>query len=148
MLTRVGIVTLTAATFVCTACNARYSSSAFHLPADGNLERGKIAFVALKCHTCHDVPGAALSTPSVQPPVGVRLGGETDKKLSNAYLVTSMLDPSYQLAPYPVDRITSEGKSRMPSYANQMTLQQMVDIVTFLQSRYVIRRWEPQYAYY
>jgi hypothetical protein len=53
-----------------------------------------------------------LPRPTVQPPVPVTLGGETDKRLSDAYLVTSMIYPSYALAPYPKDQITRGGVSR------------------------------------
>ena len=145
---RAEIVAVAVLTFVCSACDVRHSSSAFHLPPNGDVAKGKIAFVALGCHNCHDVPGADLPAPSVKPAIVVTLGGETDRKLSDAYLVTSMIDPSYHLAPYPFDQVTSGGKSRMPSYSTQLSTQQMIDIVAFLQSRYVLRRWTPQVVYY
>lgn len=98
----------------------------------------------LGCHSCHAVAGVDLPKPTVQPPVPVALGGEVDAKLSDAYLVTSMIYPSYELAPYPKDQITSGGVSRMPAYADKMTVRQMVDVVAFLQSRYIVRP-TPQY---
>ena len=145
---RAEIVAVAVLTFVCSACDARHSSSAFHLPGNGDVARGKIAFVSQGCHNCHDVPGAGLPTPSVKPAIVVTLGGETERKLSDAYLVTSMIDPSYHLAPYPFDQVTSGGKSRMPSYSSQLSTQQMIDMVAFLQSKYVLRRWTPQVVYY
>jgi mono/diheme cytochrome c family protein len=127
------------------ACNSgRYTSAGFRLPADGNPERGRQAFVNLGCNSCHAVQGVDLPKPTVQPPVPVTLGGEVDEKLSDAYLVTSMIYPSYELAPYPKDQITSGGVSRMPNYADKLTVRQMVDVVAFLQSRYVVRQ-TPQY---
>jgi mono/diheme cytochrome c family protein len=147
MLSRSGFVALVALIGACVACDSRHSSRGFHLPA-GDAGRGKVAFVGLGCHSCHEVPGADLPAPTVHPAVPVTLGGEVVNRLSDAYLVTSMLDPSYQLAPYPEDQITSGGKSRMPCYAGKMDTQQMIDIVAFLQSRYVVRRWSPQYVYY
>jgi hypothetical protein len=69
------------------------------------------------------------------------LGGTVDSKLSDAYLVTSIIYPSYELAPYPKDKITSGGQSRMPhDYADRMTVRQLADIVAFLQSRYSVAR--------
>jgi L-cysteine S-thiosulfotransferase len=118
----------------------RYSSAGFRLPADGNPERGKQAFVQLGCHSCHEVSGSDLPKPSVQPPVPVALGGEVVQRLSDAYLVTSMINPSYELAPYPKEQITSGGVSRMPNYADKMSVRQMVDVVAFLQSKYVVRQ--------
>jgi len=127
------------------ACNSgRYTSSGFRLPADGNPERGRQAFMDLGCHSCHAVAGVDLPKPTVQPPVPVALGGEVDAKLSDAYLVTSMIYPSYELAPYPEEQITGGGVSRMPAYADKMTVRQMVDVVAFLQSRYIVRP-TPQY---
>ena len=147
MLYRSTLAALAALVGACVACDSRHSSSAFHLPSGGDVDRGKTAFVELGCHSCHEVTGADLPAPSVHPAVPVTLGGEVDQRLSDAYLVTSMLDPSYQLAPYPRDQITSGGKSRMPGYAGKMNTQQMIDIVAFLQSRYYVRRWSPPYVY-
>lgn len=125
-------------------CNSgRYSTAGFRLPADGNPERGKQAFMQLGCHSCHEVSGADLPRPTVQPPVPVTLGGQVDRKLSDAYLVTSMINPSYDLAPYPKDQISSGGVSRMPNYADKMSVRQMVDVVAFLQTKYVIRQMPP-----
>jgi len=147
MLYRSTLAALAALIGACVACDSRHSSSAFHLPPGGDVDRGKTAFVELGCHSCHQVTGADLPAPTVHPTVPVTLGGEVDERFSDAYLVTSMLDPSYQLAPYPRDQITSGGKSRMPGYAGKMNTQQMIDIVAFLQSRYVVRRWSPPYVY-
>jgi mono/diheme cytochrome c family protein len=125
------------------ACSpGRYSASAFRLPPGGDAERGKAAFVTLGCNTCHQVAGTDLPQPTVQPPVPVVLGGVVDARLSDAYLVTSIIYPSYTLAPYPKEAITSHGRSRMPSFANQMTVSQLTDVVAFLQSRYYTTRRE------
>lgn len=126
------------------ACDSRHSPAAFHLPK-GDVERGKVAFVNLGCHSCHVVPGSDMPTPYVQPAVPVKLGGVIDRRMSDGYIVTSLLDPSYQLAPVARDQITSDKQSRMPCYAGKMTTQQMIDVVAFVQSRYVLRRWSPQY---
>ncbi len=131
------------------ACNSsRYTTAGFRLPADGNAERGKQTFVQLGCASCHKVSGVELPAPTAQPVVPVLLGGTVDKKLSDAYLVTSMIDPSNQLAPYPKEQITSGGASRMPHYADQLTVRQMVDIVTFLQVNTTVRPPIPTYAYH
>jgi hypothetical protein len=109
------------------------------------VERGKAAFVALECNSCHEVSGVDLPRPTVQPPVPVILGGATDAKLSDAFLVTSIIYPSYELAPYPKEQITSGGESRMPHYAERMTVRQLADIVAFLQSCYSVSRTPETY---
>jgi mono/diheme cytochrome c family protein len=135
------LTSLLGATAACS--HGRYAAADFHLPPDGNAQRGQTAFVALGCNSCHRVSGVDLAPPTVQPPVPVVLGGEVSHKLSDAYLATSMMHPSYELAPYPHDQITSGGHSRMPAYTDQMTVRQMADIVVFLQEHYIVPR-EPQ----
>ena len=128
------------------ACSTRYSAAAFHLPGDGDAERGKAAFVTLGCSNCHEVSGADLPRPAVQPPVPVVLGGMVDRRVTDAFLVTEVIDPSFRLAPYPKEQITVAGKSRMPHYADRMTVRQLVDIVAFLQSHYTLRPMPPEYT--
>jgi L-cysteine S-thiosulfotransferase len=137
------LAVLAASGVACTT--GRYSSASFHLPVDGDAERGKVVFVSMGCHTCHSVAGASLDRPTVQPPVPVSLGGEVDHRLSDAYLVTSVIDPSYALAPQPKDQITRDGRSRMPGYDDQLTVRQLTDLVAFLQSHYTVRVMRPEY---
>lgn len=127
------------------ACGpSRNSPAAFRLLPDGDVERGKAAFVALGCHSCHEVSGVDLPRPTVQPPVPVKLGGSVSARLSDSYLVTSIIYPSYELAPYPKEQITSGRQSRMPHYTDRMTVRQLTDIVAFLQSQYFVPRRLPE----
>ncbi|HTT62996.1 MAG TPA: c-type cytochrome [Bryobacteraceae bacterium] len=131
------------------ACESgRHSPAGFRLPADGNVERGKTAFVALECNRCHAVSGVELPPPTAQPPVPVVLGGLVAGEMTDGYLAASIINPSYRLAPYPKELVTAGGKSRMPEYADRMTVRQLGDLVAFLQSRYTVRRGSPKYPYY
>jgi mono/diheme cytochrome c family protein len=148
MLRRTRIVVIAALAAAVVACNSgRHSSSGFRLPGDGDIERGKAAFVALGCNSCHRVSGVELPGPTVQPAVPVVLGGEVHKVISDGYLAASIINPGYALAHYPKQEITVGGKTRMPSTADTMTVRQLTDLVAFLQSRYVIRMTTPKYAY-
>lgn len=130
------------------ACNSgRYSPAGFRLPPDGDLERGRLTFAELGCPACHSVASTEAAKPAAQPSTTVILGGEVDRRLSDGYLVTSMIHPSHQFAPFPKDQIARGGVSRMPSYADRMTVRQMIDVVAFLQSRYTVRQTFPTYAY-
>ncbi len=123
------------------ACSSgRHSPAAFRLPPDADVARGKTAFVALGCNSCHEVSGVDLPRPSVQPPVPVVLGGLVDTRLSNAYLVTSIIYPSYELGSYPKAQVARGGQSRMPDYTETMTVRQLTDIVGFLQAHYFVPR--------
>lgn len=127
------------------ACSSgRYSAAAFHLPGDGDATRGKAAFLELGCNNCHTVAGEDLPKPEVALQISVPLGGEVMAQVSDAYLVTSMLDPSYRLAG---DRPDHSGKSRMPHYADRLTARQAIDIVAFLQAHYTVLKARPDYMY-
>lgn len=125
----------------------RYSASGLHLPMDGNVERGKAAFVELGCNSCHKVDGVDLPGPTVVPPVPVRLGGQTSRRVSDGYMITAMFSPNYHLAPHEKGEIATGGQSRMPAFTEKMTVRQMVDIVAFMQSRYTVRRFTPNYTF-
>ena len=148
MLRHAGFLAIIAIVGAGIACSSgRHSSAGFRLADDGDIERGKAAFVALGCSSCHKVSGVELPAPTVQPPVPVVLGGEVHKVIPDGFLVASIINPQYKLAQYPKEQITISGKSRMPPYADQMTVRQLTDLVAFLQSRYVIRMTTPKYAY-
>jgi mono/diheme cytochrome c family protein len=138
-----GILILLAASW---ACSGSHSARGFRLPEDGDAERGKLAFLAHGCNSCHEVKGASLPAPTVQPPVPVTLGGPVYEELSDGYLVTSVINPGYRLARYPKAQITAGGASRMPEYAGRMTVRQLADIVAFLRANYVVRKLPSRYT--
>ena len=140
------IVVLLGGTVACDS--GRHSSAGFRLPANGDVERGKVAFVQLGCNHCHEVSGVDLPKPTVQPPVPVVLGGVVTSEVTDGYLATSIINPSYALPRYPKEMITAAGKSRMPDYSGTMTVQQLVDTVAFLQSRYTVERPSAGPAYF
>jgi sulfur-oxidizing protein SoxX len=112
------------------------SSLGFRLP-EGDIEKGKAAFLELKCHNCHTVAGVELPPPEVSPPVMVNLGGQVRSVKTYGELVTSIINPSHRLAKgYKRELIEVNGKSRMTDYTEVMTVRQMIDLVAFLQSRY------------
>jgi mono/diheme cytochrome c family protein len=127
------------------ACGpARHSGAGFRLPPTGDPARGKVLFVSLGCNGCHEVAGSDLPRPTVQPPVPVVLGGTVDYQIPDGFLVTSIINPSYDLAAYPSSQITIAGHSRMPSYADRLTVSQLTDLVAYLQTQYRLRQFIPQ----
>jgi hypothetical protein len=120
-------------------CNAGpHAATGFRLPAYGDVERGKAAFVSLDCNRCHRVTGVELPQP---PDAGILvvLGGDTQRQMTDGYLVTSIINPSHVVARYPKERMTTApGKSKMPDYAD-ISVRQMTDLVTFLQANYKLR---------
>jgi mono/diheme cytochrome c family protein len=119
------------------ACStARNPAKGFRLAANGDPGRGKAAFLEFGCNTCHEVQGARMPRPTVQP---VTLGGSVMAEPSDGYLVTAIINPAYHADRYPVANGPKAAYPRMPEYASRMTVQQLTDIVAYLQSRYALR---------
>ena len=128
------------------ACEAdRMSEKGFSLP-EGNADRGRDAFIYMHCFECHRIDGEAFpKTPGAEPPF-VELGGKVSSVKTYGELVTSIINPSHKLAAgYPVDEVSNDGMSRMPVYNSYMTVQELIDIVTFLQPHYEV--YVPPYDY-
>jgi hypothetical protein len=114
------------------------SPRGFELP-DGDAARGREAFVALRCTSCHEVAGLEdeLPRPVATPDTGVKLGGLAMREPSDGELVTSIVNPSKHLYPAgEAERITSGSGSRMANLNESMTVQNLIDIVAFLHERY------------
>jgi sulfur-oxidizing protein SoxX len=141
-ITKWGVVLLMLLT---AACNGPKSGAALRLP-DGDVERGKAAFLELKCNTCHTVAGTDIPSPSKDYAYVrvVVLGGEVRQVKTYGALVTSIINPSHSLAPgYPKELITKDNQSAMANFNDTMTVRQLIDLVAFLQSRYELVPPEP-----
>ena len=130
-----------------TGCDreARMSEQGFRLP-DGDAVAGRAAFVYMQCHQCHTVVDEEFpEIPGVSEPY-VQLGGEVGRVKTYGDLVTSIINPSHRLAPgYARALISEDGESKMYRYNAHMTVQELVDIVMFLQPKYDVR--VPEYHY-
>jgi len=122
---------------VCTAasCGGAKSGRGFHLP-DGDIEKGREAFIQLQCNQCHTVVGVDLPSPSVAGPVQVKLGGEMFRVKTYGQLVTSIIAPSHIVSPKYREKFKGPKNPLMPNVSSAMTVRQMIDIVAFLHSRY------------
>lgn len=120
---------------LCSSCT-RKSAIGFRLP-DGNAAKGKTAFVELKCYTCHKVDGVELPGPVVVKHPPVMIGGEVAHIKTYGELVTSIIHPSHRLSAETKKEWEVDGKlSPMPDFNRVMTVEQMIDLVAFLQSHY------------
>jgi sulfur-oxidizing protein SoxX len=122
------------------ACESeRRSSAGFRLP-EGDVQRGREAVLALKCYACHEFAGGNFPQPVADPPVPVRLGGETPFVKTDGDLVTSIINPSHRLTYGNLGELTEAGgESRMADYTEIMTVEQLIDVVAFLQSLYEVQ---------
>lgn len=110
------------------------------LPA-GDVERGKEAFLELRCHACHEVEGLDAPAPVATPQVDVKLGGLAMREPTDGELLTSIVNPSHTLIPgHEEERVMSGSGSRMADYREVMTVQQLIDLVAYLHSVYSTAR--------
>lgn len=123
------------------ACDAGPKSpQGFRLP-DGDAEKGKQAFLDLKCNICHKVEGVELPPPNA---FNLTLGGETIRVKTYGELVTSIINPSHVLSEKYRQQLTDAKESPMPKFNQVMTVEQMIDLVAFLQQHYHVV--VPEYA--
>ena len=123
------------------------SALGFRLP-EGDADAGRTAFVSLQCNACHEISGLDLPTAQEAGPVRVELGGDVTKVRTYGELVTSIINPSHRLAwGYPEEHISAQGESLMRVSNEVMTVQQLIDLVAFLQSHYQVVIPEHEYLW-
>ncbi|MDG1242650.1 MAG: c-type cytochrome [Opitutae bacterium] len=129
------------------------SPTGFILPP-GDAMTGQTTFAALGCIHCHTVDGVSFtSNDDIPPKMIVKLGGKLPRVKTYGQLVTSVIHPSATILKKAEQHIDAQGDSLMPNYADLMTVQQMTDLVTFLQEHYDVATpvYDPQglgYPYY
>jgi len=121
-------------------------SRGFVLPK-GDLESGKDLFVTMSCNQCHSI--GDLEWKGEEGGVHIRLGGEVTSIKTYGELVTSVIHPSHEIEGEYKRMVQSEvQRSPMEAfyYNEVMTIEELTDIVTYLQSEYkVVVPEEPHY---
>jgi sulfur-oxidizing protein SoxX len=134
--------------FVMIACLALFSSACevgsqsgigLRLP-EGDLARGEKAFHDLGCDGCHAIVQENKSRKEA-PEVVVVLGGKVAHIETHGELVTSIVNPSHGFPRrYPRLKVADAGKSKMPEFNTMMTVEQLIDLTAYLQSKYELER--------
>jgi|GEM_PF-216998 L-cysteine S-thiosulfotransferase len=136
-----------------TACGGKEKKMAkgFVLPK-GDIEKGMVAFTELKCHSCHTVSGEVFPKLAEESGVQLQLGGEVRKLKSYGELVTSIINPQHSISKEYLSSFEKDQRegveSPMSSVNDQMTVEQMVNLVEFLNSRYMKYETDIEYPYY
>ena len=114
------------------------SPAGFRLP-DGNAHTGREVFLYMHCHQCHSVSGDEFPVVAGEEPPYVQLGGPVSRVKTYGELVTAIINPSHKLAPgYAEDVVSENGESKMSVYNEFMTVQELTDLVAYLQGRYQV----------
>lgn len=112
------------------------SEVGFRLP-EGDPMAGRDAFLYMQCHQCHSIEGVELPPLPLSDPPYVELGGSVTRVKTYGQLVTAIINPSHKLADgYPENLVSDDGVSKMYMYNGYMTVQELIDIVMYLQPQY------------
>jgi len=112
----------------------------FAMPA-GNHHAGRQVFIDFECFKCHEVRGEDFPAPKAeQGDVGSVLSGMGAMHTAE-YFAEVMIDPNASVA-WRVKHHKSENKgylgpdgtSKMPTYNDSMTIQQLIDMVAYMKS--------------
>lgn len=120
-----------------TACDRQ--SQGFALPP-GDVEAGKATFVRLECNQCHQVGDIEWVGSG---DIKVTLGGERTAIATYGDLVTSVINPSHRLSRGLDPSTVQNSESKMRLYNDVMTVQELIDLVTYLQTTYEV--WTPDF---
>lgn len=127
-------------------CKAdKTSARGFRLP-DGSSELGQMVFLSKGCNGCHTISNVALPEPTTPGPVSVTLGGKVTKIKTYGELVSSIINPSHKLiSNYPEEQVSVDGRSLMPDFNTQLSVQELIDLVAFISDQYEVVI--PEYNY-
>src|SRR6185295_19333429 len=99
----------------------------------GDPAEGRRVFVAMECFACHEVQGEKFpSTSKTARDAGPALTGMGSHHPPE-YFAESIVNPNRVIVTGP-GYTGPDGRSKMPSYADTMTLKQLIDVVAYLAS--------------
>jgi mono/diheme cytochrome c family protein len=102
----------------------------FTLP-QGDPAKGRAVFVKLQCYACHEVRGQTFPGAKAAASIGPELS-EMAAHHEAEFFAEAIVNPN-ALIDEPQWR-APDGTSRMPSFNDLLTVQELVDLVAFLKS--------------
>lgn len=137
MKTRIVSILVALATLSAAGCLPNPKSGRGFVLPDGNAEKGQAAFIQLKCTACHRIDGVDLPAPTAKPESILALGGEVSRLRTYGELVTAIIHPARDISSkVPPHQYKSAAATPMKDVNREMTVEQLIDIVTFLQPTY------------
>lgn len=150
MKTRLVVALMLVSLAALSACDrdAMMSSKGFRLP-EGDVAAGRDAFLYMQCHQCHTIEGVELPAIPGQDRPYVELGGKVTYVKTYGQLVTAIINPTHELARgYAEEIVADNGESKMYIYNDHMTVQELIDIVMYLQPHYDVVVPQTKYRVY
>jgi len=99
----------------------------------GNPSAGREVFVKLECYSCHEVKGETFPAPDPGPDPG-KVGPELSAMAPlhpPEYFAEAVINPNAVVEEGKGYR-APDGKSKMPSYNDLVTVQEVIDLVAYL----------------
>jgi mono/diheme cytochrome c family protein len=98
----------------------------------GDSAKGRAVFVKLECYSCHEVRGEKFPAPTDSAKLGPELAfmgplHEVD------YFAEAVINPSAVIEKGK-DYQAVDGSSKMPSFNDSLTVQELIDLVAFLRA--------------
>jgi hypothetical protein len=118
------------------------SPKGFSLP-EGSVAKGEKVFMQYQCQACHSLEGYEDDSLIKEFDTTIPLGGTSSMVKTYGQLVTSVINPSHKLAARSQsieEKITNDdGSSKMRVFNDVMTVQELIDLVAFLQPQYKVQ---------
>lgn len=105
----------------------------FALPGGGDPAKGRQLFADLECYKCHAISGGGFPPSGGDGKTGPELTGMGAQHPAE-YFAESILAPNAVIIEGP-GFVGPDGRSIMPSYADSLSVTQLVDLVAFLKSQ-------------
>lgn len=129
-----------------TACSEERPVKGFIMPA-GDVAQGEQVFVDFNCHACHTIPGIEFPELKQEVPFAVTIGGEVLRVKNHGELLTAVVNPNQTICMSFRAKMERQGEevivSPMPYRGEEMTVAELIDLVTFLNAQYV--KLQPRY---
>jgi len=100
---------------------------------EGDAEKGRQSFIALKCNVCHEVRGDVTMEKTSAAKPGPKLGVAQSRYKSD-FLADSIVFPSHAIKPGTQTPDSVKGVSRMGDFSDTMTVRELADLVAYLKS--------------
>ena len=97
-------------------------------PPPGDAGRGRLIFTRLGCPACHRVVGDSPGSPIVGPDLT-----DAGEHHPAGYLLESVINPNAVIVEGP-GYTGADGRSIMPSYADRLTVPELIDLVAYLRT--------------
>jgi mono/diheme cytochrome c family protein len=98
----------------------------------GDRAKGRDLFAKLECYSCHEVRGETFPAPSEKEKVGPELSAMGPLHEAE-YFAEAIIKPSATIEKGKGYE-ASDGSSRMPSFNDVMTVQELIDLVAYLRA--------------